>query len=108
MNRTLATMVLAATTFTGAALHAATPNTYTVANPSHEKTVHLQLRNSTSAPMQVKAGDTEMTLAPGKLVAVKLPVGTQIVAVTDSAHYPQGTVLATISTSLADATITLQ
>ena len=108
MKRMIATMVLAASALTGAALHASTPNnTFTVAAPSHQKLVSFQIRNASPGPLTVKAGDTEMTLAPGKSVAVKLPVGTEITSLTASAHHPLGTVLTVVSSAIADATVTV-
>ena len=42
--------------------------------------VKFSVRNRLDAPIKVKTGDTEMTLAPGKDVPVKLAIGAQLVA----------------------------
>ncbi len=72
-----------------------------------DKLVKFNLHNSTDAPIKVKAGDTEVTLPPGKDVAVKLAVGAQIVVQEASTHYTQGNVVAVVSSALNDTTVKL-
>ena len=74
---------------------------------SREKVVKFNLHNATDAPIKVMAGDTEVTLPPGKDVAMKLPVGSKIVVEEGTAHFTQGTVLAVVSSELGDSTVRL-
>ena len=74
---------------------------------NREKLVKFNLHNATSTPIQVKAGDTEMTLAPGQNVPFKLPVGAKVVVQVATADFPQGAVLATATSELSDTTIQL-
>jgi hypothetical protein len=72
------------------------------------KMVSMNLRNDTKEPVKVKAGETEMTLEPGKLTPVKLPEGTTIIAQESTASRPAGSVIATVSSQLSDATVALK
>lgn len=72
---------------------------------SREKMVKFNLHNGTDVPMKVKAGDTELTLLPGKDVPVKLAVGSKIVVEESSTHYTEGTVLTVVSSELSEATV---
>ena len=74
---------------------------------SRDKLVKFNLHNSTDAPIKVKAGDAEMTLAPGADTPVKLAVGTKVVVEEASTHYTEGTVLTVVSSELSDATVKL-
>lgn len=49
-----------------------------------------------------------MTLAPGKIVPVKLPVGAKIVVEEAGTHYAEGTVLAVVYEELGSSTLTLK
>jgi hypothetical protein len=73
-----------------------------------EKMVSFSLHNGSAEVIKVKAGETEMTLEPGKTMAVKLPTGMQLIAEETSTHYAAGSVLAVVSDTLSDATITLK
>jgi hypothetical protein len=74
---------------------------------SRDKGVKFNLHNDTDAPIKVKAGDVDVTLPPGKDVPVKLLVGAKIVVEQATAHYPEGTVVMTVSPELHDATVRL-
>jgi hypothetical protein len=69
------------------------------------KLISLQLRNDSKEPLKVKAGDKEMTLAPGVETPVKLAAGTVIVAEETTPSFAAGSVLATVSSELSHATI---
>jgi hypothetical protein len=69
------------------------------------KMVKLNLANNTGSPLDVKVGDTPMTIAPGKTVPVSAPAGTKITVVTAFATHGVGTVLAEISPDMSGATI---
>ena len=70
--------------------------------------VKFSLHNDTDTPIKVKAGDTEMTLAPGKIVPVKLPVGAKVVVEEASTHYAVGSVVTVVYEELQDSTLTLK
>jgi hypothetical protein len=72
------------------------------------KMVKLSVRNDSSASLELKVGEQVMTLDAGKTLALNLPVGTRILANTASGKYQAGAVLAEVSTSLSDATISLK
>jgi hypothetical protein len=72
------------------------------------KLVKLSVRNDSSASIELKVDDKVMTLDAGKTLALSLPVGTRITANAASGRYEAGAVLAEVSTSLSDATISLK
>jgi hypothetical protein len=72
------------------------------------KMVRLSVRNDSSTPIELKAGEQVMTLNPGKTLALNLPVGTRILANTTSGKYQAGAVLAEISPELSDVTLSLK
>ena len=69
------------------------------------KMVKLNLRNDSSAPMELKVGEDVITIDAGKTIAVKAAVGARIVTTTSTASHPSGTLLAEVTTALSDATI---
>ena len=73
-----------------------------------EKLVKLSLRNDSTMPMELKVGESVMTLEPGKTVAVKLAVGTRILANAATSTHESGALLTEVSASLSDATIGLK
>lgn len=72
------------------------------------KLVSFNLRNDSKEPIKVKAGETEITLEPGKLTPVKLAAGTTIVAQETTPHFPAGSVVATVTSDLSAATLSLK
>ncbi len=72
------------------------------------KMVSFNLRNDSTAPIKLKAGDQKMTVEPGKTIALKLAPGTSVVAEEATANYPAGTVLAVAQPQLSDATLVLR
>lgn len=97
------TMVLAAVLLAGETVYAAPFHRSDV--PAHVKLVSFNLRNDSKAPLKVKVGDQEMTLAPGKVTPVKLAPGATIVAEESTPSFEAGAVLATVGSNLKDATI---
>jgi hypothetical protein len=67
--------------------------------------VSLNLANSTSAPLDVKVGDTPMTIEAGKTVKISAAPGTKITLSTASSTHEAGAVLAEVSGELSGATI---
>lgn len=74
---------------------------------SRDKLVKFNLRNATDAPIKVKAGDLDLTLLPGQVTPVKLPVGAKIVVAEATAHFAQGAVLTVVGSELSDSTVRL-
>ena len=106
-SKIVSAMVLASTALAGSAAFASslTPHVPVQAMFGRTHTVNLKLRNDSAESMKVKAGQQELTLAPGKTMPVKLDVGEQIIVAEATATRPAGTVLATISSNLSDATL---
>jgi hypothetical protein len=75
---------------------------------SKSTNVKLSLRNDSGAAMDVKIGDKVMTLAPGKLVSLDLPVGTRIIASTGTADHPVGSVIEEVISQHDGATISIR
>ena len=71
------------------------------------KMVNLNLANKTTTPLDVKVGETPMTIEPGKTVKISAEAGSKITVVTASATHAAGSVLAEISKDLSGATISI-
>lgn len=96
----------------GPAIYAAPAS---IASPVHAmfsktkiSTVKFNLRNETGSPFEVLVGDKPMTLEPGKLVALDLPVGTRIVANSATPNHAVGSVIEEVIKDHAGATITIR
>ena len=104
------TMVMAAAMFAGQSVYAAgapiTTSGHEISNRA--KMVSFDLRNDTKSAVQVKAGETELTLAPGKTVHVKVAAGASIIAENTTPNYATGSVLSVGSGSLSGNTLVLQ
>ena len=79
-------------------------------NPDTVRTarVHLisfQVRNEAHEAMTFKAGEQSFTLKTGETLAVKLPLGTPLMAETATAHYAAGALLATVGKDLQGNTL---
>ncbi|MEO6924848.1 MAG: hypothetical protein ABI142_13560 [Bryocella sp.] len=113
MNRRFvaSALVLASSLVATPALFAAPPS-FSADTAIHAtaktKTVKFSLRNDTSAPIKVKVGDQEITLAPGHPVKVKAPVGQTVVTEEASANNPAGTVVVTVMDGLDGATLAVR
>jgi hypothetical protein len=73
-----------------------------------EKTVKLSLKNGSSSSVEVKVGEEVMTLTAGQAVNLNLPVGTRIIANTDTATVKAGTLIAEVSKELSGSVVTLK
>jgi hypothetical protein len=69
------------------------------------KMVKLSLTNNTSNPVDIKVGDSPMTIAPGKTQLVTAPAGTMITFVSAVSNHAAGAVLTQLSTDMSGATI---
>jgi hypothetical protein len=104
------TMVMAAVMFTGQAVYAAGASLPTSGHEisNRAKMVSFHLRNDASTPIQVKAGESELTLAPGKTVQVKVAAGASIVAENTTPNYAAGSVVSVVSSVLSGGTVVLR
>lgn len=84
-----------------------------VASPLHAfagaKTdmIKFSVRNDSAAEVRIKAADNEFTIAPGKTADMKLPNGTQLIAMQGTSH-EAGSVLATVSSALKGNTLVVR
>lgn len=81
-------------------------------NPTHSmfarsKTVKFNLHNVSSSSMDLRAGDTVMTLKAGETITVNLPAGTRIVTNTTSSTQPAGALILDVSPEFNGSTVTL-
>jgi hypothetical protein len=72
------------------------------------KMVKLSLRNATSVPLELKVGDTVMTIDAGKTVDLRLAIGTRILSNVSTASHQAGALLAEVTTALDSATISIK
>lgn len=70
--------------------------------------VTFHLRNDSSQTLQVKAGNQQLTLEPGKPVDVTLKIGDTVTVAKGTSKFPEGTVIATASQDIKDSTIALR
>lgn len=98
-----ATMVATVCLLSGTGLWAA-PFTRTNPIAVQSAKIHriaFQLRNDSSLPITVQAGEQTLVLTPGKALAVKLPAGQALTAAQATPHYSQGELLAVVGGNLA-------
>jgi hypothetical protein len=69
------------------------------------KMVKLSLANNTKSPLDIKVGDTAMTIAPGATMPVAAPAGTKITFATAVTTHAAGEVLTQLSPELSGVTI---
>ena len=73
-----------------------------------EKTVKLSLKNGSGSSVEVKVGEEVMTLTAGQAVNLNVPVGTRIVANTDTGTVKAGTLIAEVSKELSGSVVTVK
>ena len=103
-----AAMVLSLALTSAPLMHAAAPSLRAdnaSSAPAKVKLIKFNIRNDSKMPLQLKAGDQQVTIAPGETTAVKLQVGLQVTTVSESAKLPSGSVLTTVSESLQGNTL---
>ena len=91
-------------------VYASPVNLHTSVNAmfAKEKTVKLSLRNGSTSSVEVKVGEELMTLTAGQAVNLNLPVGTRIVANTDTSTVKAGTLITQVTKDLSGAVVTLK
>jgi hypothetical protein len=70
--------------------------------------VKLNLRNDTTSSLQILVGDKPMTLEPGKLVNLEVPVGTRIVANSATPNHAVGSLIEEVIKDHSGATIAIR
>ncbi len=69
------------------------------------KTVKLSVKNDSDTAIEIKAGESVMTIEAGKALTVNLPVGTRVMTTTATKSHVAGDLLFEVSTSLSGATV---
>jgi hypothetical protein len=106
----VSTMVVALSLIAGQAVYASPVAVHSPVHATfgHPKTISFTVRNDAAQSMKLKAGDQEMTLAAGKTLSVKLPVGVSVVLLEATASTEAGKVLITVAPELQDAIVGLK
>jgi hypothetical protein len=74
-----------------------------------QKSIKINLRNDTGAPVELKIGDKVATLQAGQVVSEKLPVGTRITTDTATANHKVGDLIVEIADGMySDSTLTIK
>ena len=118
MNRRIltATMALSMSVFASQALaqaFASAPATgpnatnSTTAQAPKGKQISFHMRNDSTSPVTVQAGDQQITIAPGKSVALKVAQGTQVTTPSGTLHVAAGGILATVDSNLSGNTLVI-
>ena len=92
------------------AVHAAPTSIHAPLNAmfAKEKTVKLSLHNGSTASVELRVGADLVTLTAGQSVSLNLPVGTRIVANSDTLSVKAGTLITEVSKELSGAVLTLK
>lgn len=69
------------------------------------KMVKFLMRNDSSTPLTIQAGDQQMTLRPGQTMPLKLQEGLQVTTLNGTAHIAPGALLTTVSRTLQGNTL---
>jgi len=96
--------------FASQAIYASPVNRITPINAmfARSKTVKFQLRNASAESMDLKAGDTALTLKAGETLKLELPTGTRIVTITANSTHPAGTLVLEVASAFSGSTVTLR
>ena len=105
----LVTPIAIACLFASQALYASPVNMHAPVNAmfARSRTVKFQLHNASASPMDLKAGDTVLTLKAGETIKVDLAPGTRIVTNSATSAHPAGTMVLEVSTGFSGSTVTL-
>ncbi len=109
-NKVLSLAVLAATVIipVQAVFAASTPERTMVSyTGSNQKLIKFTMRNTGSAPLDLRLGDQTVTIAAGKTMEVKLPVGTRITTVSETPRTPAGTLILEVSSANSNTTVSI-
>ncbi|MDW5265833.1 MULTISPECIES: hypothetical protein [Acidobacteriaceae] len=103
------TPIAVACLFASQALYASPINMGAPTNAmfARSKTVKFQLHNASAAAMDLKAGDTVVTLKAGETIHLELAPGTRIVTNSATDAHPAGTIVLEVSAGFSGSTVTL-
>ena len=73
--------------------------------PAAGKLISFKVRNDSKTTLLLKAGEHEVSVEPGKTVALKLQEGSEVVAVESTPTHPAGSVLAKVGQELQGNTL---
>jgi hypothetical protein len=90
------------------AVFAQDASTQTTKKVRPAKTVKITVANQTSAPVSLKAGDQQMTIAAGQSQTIKAQSGQQIVTTADSSLGAAGTVVAGVTDTMDGSTVNVR
>jgi len=95
--------------FASQVLHASPVNMHTPLNAmfARSKTVKFQLHNGSESPMDLKVGETVLTVKAGETVKLDLAAGTRILTNSATTTHPAGTLVLEVSTMFSGSTVTL-
>ena len=71
------------------------------------KTVKFTIANQGTTPLDLKSGDTPVTIAPGQSQSMTAAAGTKIVTASDSSRGTAGTVVAQVTDDMNGSTVSL-
>ena len=72
-----------------------------------QQIVKFAVRNDSTTPLDLQLGDQKVTIAPGKTLDVKLPVGTRITTASDTPHTPSGTLIIEVTQAHNNSTVAI-
>ncbi len=112
MNRRLvaSTLLVAASLLSTSSAFASTASLHAPVNAffgAKSDLIKFTVRNDSASEVKLKAGENETTIAPGRTADMKLPNGTQVIAVSGTSH-DAGSVLATVSSALKGNTLVVR
>ena len=101
-NRMFAsTLTLALCLSAAATLHAAPVSGADPVAPK-VKMMHVHLKNVLSTPVEVKDGDQQVTIQPGKEISMKVPAGSQVTLAGSTPNHAAGDVIGTANGNLSN------
>ena len=104
-------MVLSLSLLASPAIHAASLFRHDAGSASTAaakgKMISFHIRNASATALVLKAGDQQITIAPGETATVKAANGTPVTSVNDTAHFAAGSVVTTVSDSLKGNTLAI-
>lgn len=95
--------------FASQAIYASPVNMLSPVNAmfARSKTIKFALHNGSTATMDLKAGDTVVTLKAGETIHLELAPGTRIVTNSATDAHPAGTIVLEVSAGFSGSTVTL-
>jgi hypothetical protein len=98
----------AATVFAQTAAATQTPATTQTQTAKKVKTMKITVTNQTGAPVSLKAGEQQMTLAAGQSQQVKVQSGQQLVTTSDSSLGAAGRVVTGFTDGMEGSTVNVR